>query len=324
MEKSKKSTAFLTLIFALFGFAILFINVLTYKVASGESTVKLDLHFYELFTIIPDAIWCPILIIIFALIGAILPLIATKINKGSEILCITSTILFLILFCFLIAFPQIFSFYGSKYIVNFKSASLGYGSAIAMLLFVLSSICSLMTSNIRYGDNVRGITEDGILVALAFVLNFVKIPTGPSGSINLQMLPLFIIALRRGPVHGFISGGFVFGFMTCLTDGYGFATFPFDYLIGFGSCAIVGFFRKIIFNSKLLKGELFLLIATLIATLVRFIGGVTSSMVIYSYDFVASLSYNATYIPLSGAVSAIGVMLLLPIIKILNKRYPTN
>ena len=38
---------------------------------------------------------------------------------------------------------------------------------------------------------------------------------------------------------------FIFGLVTCLTDGYGFYTYPFDYLIGFGSIAVFGFFSRL-------------------------------------------------------------------------------
>ena len=99
----------------------------------------------------------------------------------------------------------------------------------------LSAGLSLSQSYDETDFTIRDIAEDGILIAAAFGLNFIKIPVGPTGgSINLQMLPLMIIALRRGPFHGLVSGGIVYGLLTCLTDGYGFACYPFDYLIGRG------------------------------------------------------------------------------------------
>ena len=132
------------------------------------------------------------------------------------------------------------------------------------------------------------------------VLNLIKIPVGPTGgSINFQMLPLMIIALRHGPQHGFIAGGIIYGLLTCLTDGYGFACYPFDYLIGFGSVAVMGFFRKFIFakeqNNYNVKGILFILLAGALSTAVRYIGSNVSSIVVYGYTLEAALAYNAFY-----------------------------
>ena len=122
--------------------------------------------------------------------------------------------------------------------------------------------------------NIGEIAENGILIAMAFGLNFIKIPVGATGgSINFQMLPLMIIALRRGPASGLICGGILFGLLTCLTDGYGFACYPFDYLIGFGSVAVMGFFRPFIFGQNQkgynFKGEAFLLLAGVLSTFIR-------------------------------------------------------
>ena len=63
--------------------------------------------------------------------------------------------------------------------------------------------------------NVRDIVEIAIFCALAIVLDtFVKIPLGPSGSINLSMVPILVIALRHGWFKGFVAGGIIFGFIS--------------------------------------------------------------------------------------------------------------
>ena len=161
---------------------------------------------------------------------------------------------------------------------------------------------------------------------MAFILNIIKIPVGVSGgSINFQMLPLMVIALRHGAQRGLLAGGIVYGLLTCLTDGYGFATYPFDYLIGFGSVAVLGLFRKQIFGEKQegynLKGLLFIFLGGTIMTIIRFIGSNVSSIVVYGYSLEAALAYNVLYIPLSGLVSTVALMLLYsPLIRI-NKHY---
>ena len=184
-----------------------------------------------------------------------------------------------------------------------------------------------LTSLSNQSATTKQIAEEGVLLAMAFVLNLVKIPVGATGgSINFQMLPLMIIALRHGPAHGFIAGGIIYGLLTCLTDGYGFACYPFDYLIGFGSVALMGLFRKQIFGIDQegynVKGLVFIFIGGTLATFVRYIGSNVSSIVVYGYTLKAALAYNAFYIPLSGLIATLAFMALYsPLIRI-NKLYP--
>lgn len=191
--------------------------------------------------------------------------------------------------------------------------------------FVL--ILAFNSSNVTF--TVSDITETAIFVAAAIGLNFIKVfpmPTG--GSINFQMLPLSIIALRRGPLKGFIAGGVIYGLITCLTDGYGFATFPFDYLLGFGSVMVFGLFSPLILGKDSkgysFSGELFLLIAGILSTTVRFIGGTVSSMVIYGYTLVPAMAYNALYIYVSGAISLAVIMIILGPLRTINRLFPTT
>lgn len=193
-------------------------------------------------------------------------------------------------------------------------------------------VASLLTLSLLANSmdfTVSDITEMGVLVAIALGLNFIKVmplPTG--GSINLQVLPLFVLSLRRGPLKGFIGCGIVYGIISCLTDGYGFAFFPFDYLIGFGSSCVLGFFTPFIFSLKQknynIKGEIFLLVGGLLASFLRLVGGCISSMVFYSYSLLAALEYNAAYVLISGGISIALVMALYgPIVKV-NRRFPVT
>ena len=217
---------------------------------------------------------------------------------------------------FLLAVPMLAlsrEFFAGNSIENLSSVSFGWGSNCSIAFAICAAVLSL---SIEFNANpivTREIAENGILIAAAFILNIIKIPLAAgAGSINFQMLPLFIIALRHGPAHGLICGGIIYGLITCLTDGYGFATYPFDYLIGFGGVMVMGYFRNLILSDKQkwynVKGEIFLFIGAFLATLIRFIGSTASSMIVYKYTFVAALAYNAFYIPLSGLI-AIAVLM---------------
>ena len=210
--------------------------------------------------------------------------------------------------------------------VSLHDVTLSWGAALGI---AFSNIAFAFTTFNNNRQTIREIVEEGVLIATAFVLNFIKIPVGPTGgSINFQMLPLMIIALRHGPQHGFIAGGIIYGLLTCLTDGYGFACYPFDYLIGFGSVAVMGFFRKYIFGEDQYgyntKGIIFILISSVLATLVRYIGSNVSSIVVYGLDLKGALEYNAFYIPLSGLVATAALIAMYgPLVQI-NKHFKIN
>ena len=68
-----------------------------------------------------------------------------------------------------------------------------------------------------FGFTVKDIAEIAILSARAIVLDrVVRIPLGATGgSINISMVPLYVIALRHGWFKSFIAGGIVYGLITC-------------------------------------------------------------------------------------------------------------
>lgn len=324
----EKIKYFLPLLFALIAIISLLGVDLIYEIEVNDVKTKYSVHLWDLFNPDITPIWIIIVIISFIALGALLPLLYLYPKlKNNENIAVISAFASLIAVLFLFAEKDIFAYFGSSLIPEFKKAKFAYGLGFSILLSLCSSFFALSCSNKKYGNNIKAICEDGLLIAFAFVLNMFKIPIGATGgSFNFQMLPLFVIALRRGPLHGLIAGGLIYGILTCATDGYGFATYPFDYFIGFGSIAIFGLFRNIIFgeNTSFIKGELFILLAGTISTLIRFIGSCVSSMLIYGYGFVAALAYNAIYIPLSGLFAVIAIMLLYQPLKTINKRYPVK
>ena len=197
-----------------------------------------------------------------------------------------------------------------------------------LTMFVASA---LMLINEQQKDTygIRDITETGILVAAAIGLNFLrlfKMPTG--GSVNLQMLPLFLLALRRGPLKGFIGAGIVYGLISILLDGYTLPSYPFDYLLGFGSVLIVGLFQPLIFGKDQvgynIKGEIFLLISCTLATTVRFIGSNVSSVLLWEYELGPAMLYNVGYVYVSGALAMGVIMALYGPLAMINNRFPPN
>ena len=194
--------------------------------------------------------------------------------------------------------------------------------------FILSLlVLSFASEDIKF--STKDIAEIGVLIAAALVLNFIRLfPAPTGGSVNLQMLPLFILAIRKGPIKAFIGCGIIYGLISCLTDGYGLATYPFDYLLGIGSTAVLGQFSKQILRedaeSYNFKGELFIFIGVALATTLRFLAGTISSMVLYDYDFVPAALYNVGYVFISGGISLAIVMALYGPILMINSRFPNK
>ena len=328
-KEEKKSNFFsennwlISAILGLFSILSLLGTVVTYAIKLEDGTkVYYDVHLWDYFANHFEFNWtiyATLGIIALGIVFALLHKVHSGFDSGAGM-------------AFILAIPMLAltrEFFSNNSIENLKSVSFGWGSACSIAFIIAAALFSISSSFSNKPIKTRDIAEDGILIAAAFILNLIKIPmTTGGGSVNFQMLPLFLIALRHGPAHGLVCGGIIYGLLTCLTDGWGFATYPFDYLIGFGSVMVIGYFKKFIFSEKQInynfKGELFIFVACLIATVIRFVGSTASSMIVYGYSLKAAALYNAIYIPVSGLVATITIMLAYgPLIKI-NQRYPAQ
>lgn len=206
---------------------------------------------------------------------------------------------------------------------------------ILMALISFSNIFDLK----KY--SIQEICETSILIALAVVLDqFVKIPIQANGgSISFSALPLFIIAIRYGSFKSFVASSFIFGFLTCLLDGYGFQTFPFDYLVALSGYGLVGtaynfakrFYVNIEDKSKQRKmqfvySSIAIIIAAIPVMFVRYAGHMISACILYGYDFIndfaANFLYQSTYVPGAVGCSIAGMILLLEPVIMINRVFP--
>ena len=93
---------------------------------------------------------------------------------------------------------------------------------------------------------VRALTEGAIMVALAFVLSFVKLYELPNGgSLTPAMFPILLFALRWGLGKGLLAG-FVFGALQLIFDGayaWGWQSMLLDYLLAFTPLGLAGLFK---------------------------------------------------------------------------------
>jgi thiamine transporter len=148
-----------------------------------------------------------------------------------------------------------------------------------------------------------------VLVALAGALSFAshgffRLPQG--GSINLGMIPIFWLALRRGWRIG-IFGGAVFGLVDLAISPFIVhpAQFILDYPLAFALLGLAGFFQK------------YAVVGVIIGGIGRFLSHFVSG-VVYFADYapvgmgpeIYSAVYNGTYIIPSIIICAIAISLL--------------
>ena len=202
-----------------------------------------------------------------------------------------------------------------------------------ILAIVLEFIYSLLLIYILNDENefsVRDIVETAMLIALAIGLDLpgVKIRIGVNGgSISFTMLPLMILALRLGSFKGFIGTGLVYGAITCTLDGWGMQYFLFDYLLAYGSIAIIGIFAPIIYRKD---GKypwfnlIFVVVGITLACAARLLFATLSGVIFYETGFVESLAYNALYILPSGGACLAAMLLLFKPLLIVHERFPVE
>ena len=175
-------------------------------------------------------------------------------------------------------------------------------------------------------QNLRCITEGAVLVALALVLSYLKIPIGLAfggfgGSIDLVMIPLIVFAVRRGLGWG-LGAGLVFGTIKYFIGQHSdisWISIIFDYSVAYMFVGFAGVMRK----SWTAGHNAALPVGALIGCVCRFIVHYISGVTVYAQwmpeEFMGvthltpalySLLYNGTYM-LPNTVLAVAICALL-------------
>lgn len=96
-------------------------------------------------------------------------------------------------------------------------------------------------------QNTRTLCEGAILVALALVLDMIRLYRLPSGgSVTLSAVPLVLFAIRHGYGYGAMAG-VVFGTLNYISGGHSidWTTILFDYFLAFSALGFgAGLFRQ--------------------------------------------------------------------------------
>jgi thiamine transporter len=152
-----------------------------------------------------------------------------------------------------------------------------------------------------------------IFVAMAGALalishSFFGLPQG--GSINLGMVPIFWLALRRGPKIGIFAGA-VFGVVDLAIEPFVVnpAQFILDYPLAFACLGLAGFFSK--------PAVIGPIVGVVVGGIGRFLSHFASGVIYFPQYAPAGMSpilysaiYNATYMVPSIIICAFAIFLL--------------
>lgn len=160
----------------------------------------------------------------------------------------------------------------------------------------------------------RNIGEIAIFTALAFGLDFLQggifkgvFPNG--GSIGIAMLPILVLAYRRGFLSALICGTLL-AFLQCFGGVYAISSSWYnvlfqillDYILAYPVVALAGLFYKPFKNAETKKDQTkYILIGSILGGLAKFLTHFLSGCIFWAnYDFAGgpvlySIVYNGAY-----------------------------
>lgn len=173
-------------------------------------------------------------------------------------------------------------------------------------------------------ERIRIVVEIGLSVALAAVLGLWKIQVpawAAGGSISLSMLPIFVIAIRRGLWPGVIAGA-LFGAVDYLIEP--FFVHPvqvfLDYGVAFAACGLAGLGCAAVRESRTALRSATLTIASVaLGGAGRFAASFVSGMVFFGANapegqpvWLYSFVYNISYLLPSVLACAVLAAVIIP------------
>lgn len=170
-------------------------------------------------------------------------------------------------------------------------------------------------------NKLQLIIEITIFAGLAFVFSLLKIYQMPQGgSISLEMLPILVVALRRGLLPG-ISTGILTGILSLILNPTIVHPIQFltDYPLAFGAVGLAGLLTNQL-HKRIAENKttiLSIIIAVSLAFVARTFFHVISGIVFFGSGEVGlaavniSLIYNLTYMLPTSIIVAI-ILLIIP------------
>jgi thiamine transporter len=184
---------------------------------------------------------------------------------------------------------------------------------------------------------VRTAAEIGLSIALATVLQFIAVWQMPQGgSVSLGMLPLFVLALLRGPRVGLVAGA-LYGLVDLMMKPYIFhpVQVVLDYPLAYGLCGLAGLFSArwlmLAGRGEMRMAALSAMVpGTLIGALGLYAAHVVSGLVFFAeYAIEAGqaplaylLAYNSFVLVSAAAVALVAAAVLPAVYPIVTRTRP--
>ena len=154
------------------------------------------------------------------------------------------------------------------------------------------------------------LTELAAAVALTVVCSFIKVWEMPQGgSIALTMVPILLIAFRRGPVCGMTTGA-IYGLISMAIAGviYHPLSILLDYVLAFGILGIAGLYKNNLLS---------VILGCITGVAGRFICSLISGAVLFAEyapagqnPWIYSLIYQSTYMIPELIISTVVIVIL--------------
>ncbi len=172
--------------------------------------------------------------------------------------------------------------------------------------------------------SIRMITEGGMMLALAVLLNQFKIYQAPNGgSISAgSMIPIMLFALRWGIGPGLALGA-TYGFLDFILKPYFYHPLQFilDYILAFGLLGLAG----LGYNKENSKSTPKMVIGVILGVGARMVSHVLSGVVFFAEyagnqnPWIYSIGYNATYLVPELIISLLVLLLIYrPLNRVIN------
>jgi thiamine transporter len=168
-------------------------------------------------------------------------------------------------------------------------------------------------------EKTKKLTELGVALALATVLNFIKLYELPQGgSVSLEMLPIFFIALRWGLREGIVLGS-MYGVLQLLLGAKIYYPLQaiIDYPLAFGVLGLTGIVSYWLDRNNLSKRIILTTGGILIGSLIRLLLHTISGVIFFAQYapkgqnvWIYSFGYNASYM-IPETIITILIMILL-------------
>ena len=189
---------------------------------------------------------------------------------------------------------------------------------IAEIIAVVLLLYAVIRTNLRKEWTVKKITYAGIVLALSFVLSYIRLFRMPQGGSVTpgSMLPILFFSAAFGVGPG-VTVGLVYGVLQYLQGGYIANVWQFllDYILAYAALGIAGIYKK--FPVRQLPA---FAVSVLAAVALRTVSATLAGYMFWDTALWPSLIYNGTYlIPDTIICLALALPLHDPVMKLLTK-----